>query len=404
MQLPQRPLISPLILILITIVIDRIGESLIFPILPFLVEPFGLDALGITLLFSAFAAAQFLAAPVLGALSDQFGRRPVLLFCVFGTAVSYFVFALANQAWIFFVSRIIDGVTGGVVSTAQAYIADSSKPEDRAKNFGLTGAAFGIGFIVGPAIGGSLAVINPRLPILLAGVISLVNVVAAYYILPESLPPDHRSPIRLQDLNPFRQLGTFLAIPQVSGLMVAFFVFNFAFGGFTSVFVLILKEAFNWGVAQAGLVFVVVGIVSTIVQAGLIRRLIPWLGEVRLTVVGFICLAGALMILPWIPRLEPGVSLGVFGSVVLLAFGVGIMSPSLRGLISNRVSAQDQGKVMGSSQGLASVAGILGPAWAGWVFSGSQLAPAWQAGILMLLALGFALLSLRPLSGQSIVK
>ncbi len=394
---PTPPLvISPLILILITIVIDRIGESLIFPILPFLVEPFGLDALGITLLFSVFAAAQFLAAPILGALSDQFGRRPVLLFCVLGTAVSYFVFGLANQAWIFFLSRIIDGITGGVVSTAQAYIADTSSPENRAKNFGLTGAAFGIGFIVGPAIGGSLAVINPRLPIFLAGIISLINVLVAYFTLPESLPQDQRAPIRWSDFNPFRQLGTFLVIPEISGLMAAFFVFNFAFGGFTSVFVLILKNVFGWGVAESGLVFMVVGIVSTVVQAGLIRKLIPQFGEVRLTIVGFLCLAAALLMLPWLPRVNPWVTVGVFSSVVLLAFGVGIMSPSLRGLISNRVSPQDQGKVMGSSQGLASVAGIIGPAWAGWVFSSSQLAPAWQAAILMVVALGFALLSLRP--------
>ncbi len=398
MKSAPAPVISPLLLVLITIVIDRIGESLIFPILPFLVEPFGLDGLAVTLLFSVFAAAQFLAAPILGALSDQFGRRPVLLFCVFGTAVSYFVFAWANQAWIFFLSRIIDGATGGVVSTAQAYIADTSSPENRAKNFGLTGAAFGIGFIVGPAIGGSLAIINPRLPIFLAGVIALLNVGVAYWTLPESLPPEKRAAIRWRDLNPFQQLGSFLAVPQVSGLMLAFFVFNFAFGGFTSVFVLILKDVFGWGVAQSGLVFMVVGIVSTIVQAGLIRKLIPWFGEVRLTTLGFLGLAVALMILPWLPRFEPWVSVGIFTSVILLAFSVGIMSPSLRGLLSNRVPPQDQGKVMGSSQGLASVAGILGPAWAGWVFTGSQLAPAWQAAILMILALGFALLSLRPLA------
>lgn len=189
---------SPLFIVLLTIVIDRLGESLILPILPFLVERFNFDALSLTLLFSAFAAAQFIAAPLLGALSDHWGRRPVLLICIAGTAASYILFAVATAPWLLFVSRIIDGLTGGVVSTAQAYIADTSAPANRAKNFGLTGAAFGIGFIFGPALGGSLAAIDLKWPIWFAAVLALVNVVLAYFILPESLPAAQRSPLTLK--------------------------------------------------------------------------------------------------------------------------------------------------------------------------------------------------------------
>ncbi|WP_275574913.1 MFS transporter [Neosynechococcus sphagnicola] len=165
----RSPRFSPLLFIFATILIDKLGESLIFPILPFLVEPFHFDALSLSLLFSSYSAAQFLAAPVLGALSDRYGRRPILLICVMGTAISYFMFGFAGQAWLLFVSRALDGATGAVSSTAQTYIIDTSAPQDRAKNFGLTGAAFGLGFILGPAIGGSLATIYLKLPIVFCG-------------------------------------------------------------------------------------------------------------------------------------------------------------------------------------------------------------------------------------------
>ncbi|WJI28148.1 MFS transporter [Thermosynechococcus sp. B3] len=386
---------SPLFIVLLTIVIDRLGESLIFPILPFLVERFNFDALSLTLLFSAFAAAQFIAAPLLGALSDHWGRRPVLLICIAGTALSYILFAVATVPWLLFVSRIIDGLTGGVVSTAQAYIADTSAPADRAKNFGLTGAAFGIGFIFGPAIGGSLAAIDLKLPIWFAAVLALVNVVLAYFILPESLPAAQRSPLTLKSFALQQQWLELFNQRTLQALLMAFFIFNFAFAGFTSIFVLFLKRQLSWGPAQAGIIFVIIGVVSTIVQAGLIRSLIPRFGEQRLSLGGLLLVALALLGIAAVPS---GGSFSVpllYSCVVGLAFGVGIMLPSLRGVISNRVRDQDQGKIIGASQSLQSVAGIAGPAWAGWVFDRwGGVAPAWQSSVMMAIALGFLALGL----------
>lgn len=304
-----RRSISPLYFLCITIFIDRLGESLIFPILPFLVKPFNFNALTLTLLFSAFAAAQFLAAPILGTLSDRYGRRPVLLICVLGTALSYFMFALAQQGWMLFVSRILDGITGGVASTAQAYIADSSAPEDRAKNFGLTGAAFGLGFVLGPALGGSLATINLKLPIVVAGIIALSNFILGYFTLPESLKPESRRTLQLKDFNPLGQLRDLFRDRSLAGLLWAFFIFNFAFAGFTSVFVLFLNQRFGWGPSQAALVFVVIGITITVVQAGLIRKLIPRFREGNLTIVGLFLLGLGFSLTALVPPRKVGFSL-----------------------------------------------------------------------------------------------
>lgn len=387
---------SPLFIVLFTIAIDRLGESLILPILPFLVEPFNFDALTLTLLFSAFAGAQFIAAPVLGALSDHWGRRPVLLMCIAGTAVSYFLFAVATTPWLLFASRIIDGMTGGVVSTAQAYIADTSAPADRAKNFGLTGAAFGIGFIFGPALGGSLAAVNLKLPILFAGSLALINAIIAYFILPESLPAAGRSPLSWKNFGVQQQWLGLFRTRSLQFLMVSFFFFNFAFAGFTSIFVLFLKREFQWGPAEAGMIFVVIGVVSTVVQAGLIRSLVPRFGENRLSVAGMALIGMALLAIAAIPPNGFWSTAAIYLCVVSLAFGVGIMLPSVRGVISNQVRDTDQGKIIGASQSLQSIAGIVGPAWAGWVFDrwGGQ-APAFQSGLIMAIALGFLVFGLR---------
>uniref|UniRef100_B8HLS8 Major facilitator superfamily MFS_1 n=1 Tax=Cyanothece sp. (strain PCC 7425 / ATCC 29141) TaxID=395961 RepID=B8HLS8_CYAP4 len=390
-----RRSISPLYFLCITIFIDRLGESLIFPILPFLVKPFNFNALTLTLLFSAFAAAQFLAAPILGTLSDRYGRRPVLLICVLGTALSYFMFALAQQGWMLFVSRILDGITGGVASTAQAYIADSSAPEDRAKNFGLTGAAFGLGFVLGPALGGSLATINLKLPIVVAGIIALSNFILGYFTLPESLKPESRRTLQLKDFNPLGQLRDLFRDRSLAGLLWAFFIFNFAFAGFTSVFVLFLNQRFGWGPSQAALVFVVIGITITVVQAGLIRKLIPRFREGNLTIVGLFLLGLGFSLTALVPPQKGWLQLGIFLAAIAIASGVGLLLPCLRGLISNQVSDQEQGRVIGSSQSLQSVASILGPAWAGWSFDKNPLTPIWQSTLLVGLALGFTLLNLQ---------
>lgn len=388
--------ISPLVFIFITILINRIGMGILFPVLPFLVEQFRSDALTLGWLASSFAVAQFLATPAIGSISDRYGRRPVMLICVLGSAISYFMFGLAGALWVMFLSRIIDGVTGGVAATAQAYIADTSKPGERSKNFGLTGVALGLGFVLGPALGGALAGIHIALPVFFAGFLALLNVILGYFTLPESLSLEKRQSIHLKDLNPLNQITDLFRNHRIKGFLWATFIFNFAFSGFTSIFVLFLNQRFGWGPTSAATVFVFIGVVSTIVQGGLIRKLIPVYGEAKLTVVGFIVLAcgfGLIAIIPQRPVLLYSL---LYTSQALLSLGVGLLLPCLRGLISNRVSDREQGRTIGNAQGLQSIATILGPLWTGWAFDHvGLLAPFWMGALLVLLALVCTLINLR---------
>lgn len=394
--------ISPLLFIFITILLDKLGESILFPILPFLLERFRSDAMTLGLLTSSFALAQFFATPMIGSLSDRYGRRPVLLLCVLGTALSYYMFGLAGSLWVLFVSRMIDGVTGGVAATAQAYIADISTPADRAKNFGLTGAAFGMGFVLGPALGGSLAGININLPVFFAGTVALLNFFLGWVSLPESLRPENRRAFGWKDLNPFGQVTDLFQHDRIKGFLWTTFIFNFAFSGFSSIFVLFLNRRFGWGPSSAALVFVFIGVLSTLIQGGLIRKLIPAFGEGKLTLAGLVALAIGFGLIVVIPSDSPLIYPLLYFSQALLAFGVGLILPCLRGLISNRVSAQEQGRTIGNAQGLQSIASILGPIWASWCFEQfGMLSPFWLGAICIMFAFGTTWMNLRAMTPQS---
>ncbi|WP_041243893.1 tetracycline resistance MFS efflux pump [Gloeobacter kilaueensis] len=386
---------SPLLFVLLTVFIDLMGGSLLVPVLPYLVERFRSDALTIGLLTSSFSIAQFLATPVLGTLSDRFGRRPVLLICVFGTSVGYFLFALANQLWVLFLARTIAGATGGVVSTAQAYIADTTPPEKRTGAFGLIGAAFGLGFILGPAIGGALVHFDLNAPVYFAGALALFNLLLGSFTLKESLPPEKRQRRSgLDALNPFKQLSRLVGDGKIRGLLVGFFLFNFAFAGFTSIFALSIKDRFGWGPAQVVWVFAFIGVVSTFVQGWLIRQLVPRFGEPRLALSGLGCICFAFALIALIPA-----GSWLYLTQGVLALGVGLATPSLRGLLSNTATASDQGRVLGGAQSLVSLGQVLGPlaASSSYDYLG-QLVPFWGGAVTLLLALGFVFLNLRVLA------
>ena len=388
---------SQLLFIFVTILIDRIGSSIIIPILPFLVGQFQDDALTLGFLTASFSVAQFLAIPVIGALSDQRGRRPVLLVCILGTTVAYSLFGIAGSLWVIFLSRLIDGITGGIPSTAQAFIADVSTPEDRAKNFGITGAAFGLGFTVGPALGGLLSKFSLELPIFVAAALALLNFVWGYFSLPESLPKEKRqTKLEFKDFNPIGQIRQMLGKTQLRGLLLSFFLFNFVFTGFSSIYVLFLNQRFGWGPTEAALVFVWIGVVSTLVQGGLIRKLLPKYGEAKLAMVGLALIAIAFSLTLGIPQQGKGLYVGIYLTQAMLAFGVGFILPSLRALISNRVSDAEQGRTIAGMQSLRSVASIAGPIWAGIVFDHlGILSPFWMGAAIMLLALWMAAVGLR---------
>ena len=357
----RRLPISPLFLVVFTMIIEVTGSGLLFPVLPYLVEQYRSDAVTIGLLSASFATAQFFAAPVLGTLSDRVGRRPIFVICTAGTAVSFFLFGFADRLWILFAAQIANGLTGGVVSTAQAYIADiSTSRQERTKNFGLIGAAVGIGFILGPLVGGGLGGIDLRLPVFIAGGLATANAISTYFILPESLKTPNTKPLTVHDFNPIVQLDDLLSRPRLRNLLLGYFSFFIAFSGFTNIFVVLVRDRFAWQPLDAAGILFFVGIISSIVQGGLIRKLLPRFGELALTLTGFSLVAVSLCIVPFLPR-----GYLLYGTQAIFAFGVGIAAPSLRGLIANSVSDEEQGKVSGGSFSLNSLTQILGPLLAG---------------------------------------
>jgi MFS family permease len=396
---PARP--STLFCAFLTLLNDRLGESLIFPLLPFLLAGFTSDGRTLGLLTGSYAVAQFLATPWIGALSDRYGRRPVIAVCVAGSVVGLSLFSATiafpwASAWpaaqaaglplaLLFVGRLIDGLSGGTAATAGAVLADISPPEKRAKAFGLIGVAFGLGFILGPALGGLLGQWNVNLPLLVAVVIALLNLVLVLLLLPETHPIEARIALpRKRELQPFTQLSRVFRNPQVRRLCAAFFLFFLAFNGFTGVLVLYFKEAFGWGPGLAGVSFLIVGVVATLVQGGLIGPLVRRFGEWRLTLVGLGFVIGGCVLVP-LARPASAQPL-VFTAVGLLALGTGLVTPCLRALVSRRLDDSGQGAALGSLQGLQSLGSFLGPPLAGLAYETvGRPSPFWL-GVTLLLA------------------
>ena len=398
---PARP--STLFCAFLTLLNDRLGESLIFPLLPFLLAGFTSDGRTLGLLTGSYAVAQFLATPWIGALSDRYGRKPVIAVCVAGSVLGLALFSATiafpwSSVWpaaqaaglpllLLFAGRLIDGLSGGTAATAGAVLADISPPEKRAKAFGLIGVAFGLGFILGPGLGGALGQINVNLPLLVAVGIAALNLVLVLLLLPETHPVEARIALpRKRELQPFTQLSRVFRNPQVRRLCVAFFLFFLAFNGFTAVLILYFKQAFGWGPGLAGAAFMVVGVVATVVQGGLIGPLVKRFGEWRLTLAGLGFVIGGCGLIP-LARSATAQPL-VFTAVALLALGTGLVTPCLRSLVSRRLDDSGQGAALGSLQGLQSLGSFLGPPLAGLAYeTAGRTSPFWLGvGLLLVVA------------------
>jgi len=286
-----------------------------------------------------------------------------------------------------FLARLIDGVSGGTAATAGAVLADISTPENRARAFGLIGVAFGLGFILGPALGGLLASVWVGLPVLAALGFALINLVVVLLLLPETHPPSARRPLpRKRELQPFGQLARVFTNPQVRRLCLAFFLFFLAFSAFTAVLVVYFKQRFDWGPSLATAAFALVGVVATVVQGGLIGPLVRRYGERRLCLAGTgLVIVGCLLI----ALATPAVAVpAVFPAVAILAAGTGLVTPCLRSLVSRRLEDDGQGAALGSLQGLQSLGSFLGPWLAGSLYAvGGPRSPFWL-GIVLLVAVG----------------
>ncbi len=412
----SRPQIPILLCAFVTLLNDRLGETVLLPLLPYLPGRFTDSGTILGLLGGTYALAQFAVVPLIGALSDRFGRKPVLTACVAGSVIGLGLFAITvwidwnilPAAWLgivplvlLFSARVIDGFSGGTASSATAVLADISTPESRAKAFGLIGVAFGLGFILGPFIGGRLAEINIALPGLAATAFAVFNLLLVIYILPETHPPAARNSLPSKSkLNPITQIAQIFANQLVRRLCLAFFLFFMAFNGFTNVLVLYLKQTFSWTVSLASLTFAVVGLIAMVVQGLLIGPLVKSFGEWRLTIAGIGFVIAGCLLLP-LANQQNSISV-VFTAVSVLAIGTGLVVPCLRALVSRRLNNSGQGAVLGSLQSLQSLGTFLGAAVAGFAYDQiGPRSPFWLASLVLAGVIALVAGGLPGSSGQT---
>jgi len=374
----RRTALLPIFLI---VMVDVLGLTIILPLLPFYAERMGASPMAVGLLVSTYAACQLVAGPLLGQISDRMGRRPLLLVSQVGTLAGFLILAYAQSLWIVFLARIIDGLTAGNLSLAQAYISDVTRPEDRAKSFGVIGVAFGIGFLIGPAMSAFLSQYGYRYPILTAAGLSATSILSTYFLLPavpvapkeveaEGPPPPAGRRLRLLDWGNY---ATYFKRPALAVLLWQFFAFAFAFAIFMSGFALFAERRYTWnghpfGVKEVGYVYAYVGFLGIILQGGLIGRLVKWLGELKLVWIGFLSATVGFAMIGFsynVPELV--------AAAALSSFGTGILRPALTSLITQRAGREEQGVVLGLTQSLMSVAQIVAPAIAGFLIDHSLL-------------------------------
>ncbi len=354
---PRKPALG---FIFVTLVLDILGVGLVVPILPKLIEHFqGGDAGAASVtngaLLSVYALMQFLFAPLLGSLSDRYGRRPVILFSLLGSGLDYFVLAMAPSLGWFFFGRIVSGITGANFGTATAYIADISPPEKRAQNFGMVGAAFGLGFIIGPAVGGYLGKFGLHVPFYAAGILTLINWLYGLFVLPESVTDATRGTFSWQKSNPVGAMRYLVTHPALFGLATTYFLLALAQQVYPSTWALYSSERYQWDTVAIGNSLMMVGICAALVQGGLTRKIVPRIGEPAAIMLGVCASTAAFVGYGLAPQgwmIYPLIIVGSLG---------GITIPAVQSLISKAVDPSEQGSVQGSLTSLQSVASVVGP-------------------------------------------
>ncbi|MCK9860119.1 MFS transporter [Paenibacillus sp. ATY16] len=356
---------------LISVFLCGLGFSIITPVVPFLVQPYagnpGEQAIFVTLLTSVYAVCVFFAAPALGALSDKYGRRPLLLICLLGSAIGYFVFGLGGALWVLFAGRIIEGITGGSIGTIFAYFADIIPPEQRTKYFGWVSAVVGAGTVIGPALGGLIAKLGYSAPLYFGAAITLLNVVYGYLFMPESLNKHHRlKQITFVRLNPFIQLASLLSMKTLKRLLVSAFLLWIPSGSLQAVFSQFTVDAFNWKPAVIGLMFSIMGIQDILSQGFIMPRLLKRLHDKQIAILGMVSemigygFIAASAVFSFYPLLIAGMF--IFG------FGDSIFGPSFNGMLSKSVDSSEQGRIQGGSQSIQALARLIGPIAGGQIY------------------------------------
>jgi DHA1 family tetracycline resistance protein-like MFS transporter len=343
----------PLLVIFLTIFVNLVGFGIIIPLLPFYAQTFGASPLTIGLLFASFSVSQLVAAPLLGDFSDRWGRRPILIFSLVGTVVSFVMLALAHSLAVLFVARIVDGLSGGNITTARAYIADVTSEEDRAKSFGLLGAAFGLGFIVGPGLGALFSHISYTAPIWAAAAITVVAIALAWFWLPETVHRAHAG-----GAAPWRALVEMGTRSSLRVLFAIDFVYWAAFAVYQTTFALFGARRFGFDAAQTGYLLSVFGFLGVVVQGTLVGPIVATLGARRTLSIGLLFAAAGWGGSAMTHTLAVFVSMLVPGAI-----GIGLCNATLSTLVSTAAQPHEQGRVQGAAGALESLGRTIGPVW-----------------------------------------
>jgi DHA1 family tetracycline resistance protein-like MFS transporter len=368
-----------------------IGMTIVFPVMPFIVQsylPAGSPSLAVWVgvLEGVSALCAFLAAPFFGGLSDRVGRRPVIIIAAFGAVVGYLVFGIGGAIWVLLLGRIIQGITAGDMPALFAYAADITPPEQRAKRFGLLGALNGIGFMVGPALGGLLAGIDVRLPVFATAAVALLVALVSIFLLPESLAPANRTTkLDLGSLHPLKAITDALRRPELRGLLIALALLTIPFTFFSSNFSVLAIDAVSWSATQVGFLLAVIGVLDVVVQGGLLALLLPRIGERRSIVIGIIGQAFGLAALALVASVLAQPWILVLGVLMLGGFQ-GLTQAPLDGLVSSAAGDDEQGRVAGALQSITSGIQMLAPLLAGVLYTGIAHAAPYAIGLVLAIA------------------
>ena len=402
-QVGHAPKATGAVIVAVSVFLNFTGFTLILPVIPFLVGqyvPPEQVGLYVGLIVSVFAFCAFCAAPVLGALSDRYGRRPIMMLSLFGSAVGYLIFGLGGALWVLFLGRMIDGLTAGNVSTIYAYVADTVAPAERGRVYGLLGAVGGLGFMLGPVIGGLLGATSPSAPLFAAAALTLGNVAWVYLALPESITREGpRPPWRWQQVNPLAQLAHVLGMGGLRVPFAAAFSFFFAATMLQSNFAVYLKDVLQFGPIGIGWILFAVGVMDIVAQGFLTGKLLPRVGAsvlaksgLAINAIGFAFIA----CLTFVPRVE-----FLLVSIMIFTLGDGLFQPSINAIISNAAPGDAQGLVQGANQSQQALARMLGPLLAAVLSPLSLSAPYWAGGLIAVAGVVLLSVSTRSLPPEA---
>jgi predicted MFS family arabinose efflux permease len=378
---------SPLAVLYAAVLVDMMGFGIVLPLLPFYAQELGATPLEVTLIIASFSGMQLAAAPLWGRVSDHRGRRPLLIGGLFASTLSYLLFGLANSLWLLLLSRIAAGAAGGTISVAQAYVADTTTQEERARGMGHMGAASGLGVMLGPAIGGVFSQFGHGAPGFVAAVLCALNAIAAIYLLPESRPQHVRTDLQHAQAGTLKGwLRTMTRYP-LSLLLTIYFLTISSFTAMTAVLALYLERMFDAKAQDLAILFTLAGGSTVVVRGLLLGRLVRKLGESTTARVGIIALGVSLIAMPWLPN-----ALAANVLVVVYAFGAGTLFPALASLVSRASDSGSQGSILGGSQVVGGLGRVIGPLWAGLLFQSVGITSPFHAGtIFVVLAFFLAL-------------